>query len=579
MGIAPAALTADWSFACPDWEQRLRDGRSLVPTLPLDQVAADNAVAIFNKLRLPDVPGKPPLSEAAGDWFRDIVRAAFGSIDKESGARRVAEIFALVPKKNSKTTGAGALGVVALLLNSRPRAEMLVIGPTQEVADLCFQQASGMIDADDEGYLQKRFQVQEHLKTITDRLTGAKLKIKTFDMRVLTGSKPVIVIVDELHIMSAYSYASRVIGQLRGGLLPNPESLLIFITTQSDQPPAGVFKSELQYARGVRDGRITDGVRMLPVLYEFSEKMQIDPAKPWQDPNNWPMVLPNLGLSISIDRLLADWKQAKEKGEEEERRWASQHLNVEIGMALHADRWVGADYWQDAVDPEPITLESLIETCDVCTVGIDGGGLDDLLGLAVLGRDKITRDWKLWSKAWAQQDALTRRKENAERLHDFQDAGDLVICDFPTQDIEEVAEIVGRLFKAGKLPEKFGVGFDAMGVAAMVDELALRGVHTTENGGPVVAVAQGYRLSGAIWGVERKLADGTFWHAGSPMMAWCVGNAKAEQRGNAVLITKQAAGKSKIDPLVAAFNAAFLMSRNPEAAKAFDAESWVASYA
>jgi phage terminase large subunit-like protein len=544
-----------WDFSCQDWEDRLRRSDTLLPDLPLDEVEAGRALGIFGKLRLPDVPGRPALADAAGQWQRDIVRAVFGSLDQD-GSRQVPEVFALVPKKNSKTTGGAAIMVTALLMNRRPRAEFILVGPTQEVADLAFQQAAGMIDADPEGYLPKRFLVQEHIKTIFDRRTKARLKVKTFDLKVMTGAKPAGVLVDELHLMSTMSFAGRVIGQIRGGVIANPEAFLIFISTQSDAPPAGVFRAELQYARGVRDGRIKDG-RMLPVIYEFPEAMQRSPE--WQDPRNWPMVLPNLGKSIAIDRLVADWNTAQEKGEEEVRRWASQHLNVEIGLALHDDRWAGADYWEDAGD-ESITLDGLVERCDVAVVGIDGGGLDDLFGLAVIGRDRTTRDWLLWTRAWAHSEVLERRRDTAQRLEDFAAEGDLVICERPTQDYEEAAAIVAQLKDAGLLPEKAAVGIDPVGVAALVDELALNGI----DGSMVVAVPQGYRLSGAIWGMERKLKDGTLWHAGSRMMAWCVGNAKVEQRGDAVLITKQAAGKAKIDPLVAAFDAAMLMGRNPE---------------
>ena len=567
-----------WNFACPDWKDRLRSGASLVPALPLWHDEAERAVNIFNRLRLPDVPGNPTLGEAAGDWFRDAVRAVHGSLDPVTGRRRVPGVFLLVPKKNSKTTSSGAMMVTSLLMNRRPNAEFGLFGPTQEIADGAYDAAAGMIELDPQ--LKKLLRTRDHLKMIEHRGNGSELKITTFDPKIATGGRLAGWLLDELHLLGRVPFAARVIGQLRGSRTAIRESFGFIITTQSDEPPAGAFRSELQYARSVRDGTIADAT-VLPILYEFPEEMQRDKAAPWRNPALWPQVLPNVGRSVDVETLAQDFQTARDKGAEEERRWASQHLNIEIGLALHSDRWSGADHWEDATDTQ-ITLEHILAHAEVCTIGIDGGGLDDLLAVTVIGRHAQTGAWMWWSRAWVDRKVLELRKEIAASLQDLADAGDLEIVDIRTgreaephagaaegalnrgaraatsPDVLGVGALVRQVWEAGLLPEKNGVGLDPVGVAAIVHELGFLPE------GCMTSVPQGYRLNGAIQGAARKLADGGLVHGGQPLMTFAVGNAKQETKGNAVVITKETAGRSKIDPLLAGFNAFSLMSLNPE---------------
>jgi phage terminase large subunit-like protein len=547
-----------WDLSCKDWEDRIRSGRSLVPTLPLFEREAAEAVGFFDALRLPDVPGTPLLREAAGDWFRDIVAALFGSRDPETNTRHIREVFNLVPKGNSKTTYGAELMMTAMLMNTRPRAEYLFIGPTQAIADLAYSQAVGTVELDRE--LGKRFQVREHLKEIVDRVTHAKLKIKTFDLDILTGPRPVGVLLDELHLLGKHAAAGKVLRQLRGGLEKSTEGFLVMITTQSDQPPAGVFREELNMARAVRDGRFAG--RVLPVLYEFPEDIsrpvRANEIPAWYDPDTWKMVMPNLGRSLRLDSLRQDWEAEKVKGDHAIQVWASQHLNIEIGLGLKVDRWRGADHWPSAAK-QGLTLEGLIERSEVICIGIDGGGLDDLLGLAVLGRETDTRRWLLWSRAWAHRIVLERRKSEQSVFADLAEAGDLVIVDDMEVAFAELAEIAERIDAEGLLAS---VGLDPMGVGAIVDALADRGIEGDDR---VRGVQQGWTLNGAIKTAEIKLANGTLQHCGQKLMDYALQNAKIEPKGNAITITKQTSGAGKIDPLMAMFDAVVLMSRNPEA--------------
>lgn len=550
-------------LSCRDWFEKLKAGVPPLPdNLPIDEEEAAAAITVFEKLRLPDVPGKPLLRDVSARWARDFVGAIFGLVEMNEDRtivvnRNVRKFFQLVPKKNSKTTNGAAIMMTALLRNRRPNAEFLLVGPTQATAELAYDQAAGMIAADP--WLKKRFHTKDHQKTIEDRKNGAKLKIKSFDNKVMTGVKPVAVLVDELHELGKISYAQKVMTQIEGGIIANPEGFVVIITTQSDEPPAGVFKLELEHARAVRDG-LYEGGETLPMLYEFPLTMQADEKKPWEDPKLWRLVLPNLGRSITIDRLLPKFRENKEKGLEPFKVWASQHLNVQIGVAISGDGWRGADYWAGRGDTS-MTLENLLDRSEVVTFGGDGGGLDDLLSAAVIGREKGTRRWLLWNHAFAYEGVLEIRKDIASRLLDFKKEGSLTICKTAGDLMEQFAALFARVLASGKLPEKNAVGLDPNNVAAMIEALVEKGMTDAM----LRRLLQGPALSPAWWGMEMKLADRTLLHAGLDLMGWCVGNAKVERRANGILITKQLAGSAKIDPLIAAGCAAILMSWNPEA--------------
>lgn len=544
----------EWSTACPDWRERIVAKRSLIPA-PLFANEAAEALEVFKALKIVDAPGQPTFGEACEPWVFDFVAAIFGAYDAESGSRLISEFFLLISKKNSKSTIAAGIMVTALIRNWRHSAELLILAPTIEVAQNAYKPARDMVKADEE--LDELLHVQDHIRTITHRGNGAMLKVVAADTDTVSGKKAGHIFVDELWVFGKRAKADAMLREATGGTVSRPEGFIIWASTQADEEPAGVFKTKLDYFRDVRDGKINDP-RSLPVIYEFPEAMV--EAEAYLRPENFYVTNPNLGRSVRQTWLEDELRKVKDATGGEKQVFLAKHLNIEIGLALSNNRWAGAEYWEAAGD-KTLTLDSLLERSEVCTVGIDGGGLDDLFGLAVLGREKVTRKWLLWTHAWAHDDVLKRRADIATRLRDFERDRDLTISTDPMEPIDQAAGIVERVKDAGLLPEENAVGLDPAGVASLVDELEARGIGV----GMQVAVRQGFALSPASWGSEIKLKNGSLVHGARPLMAWCVGNAKVEVRGGAVVITKQSAGRAKIDPLVAAFNAIMLMARNPEA--------------
>lgn len=542
--------TPEYSTACLDWEERIRDGRSLIPP-PIFPEQANVALEVFKQLKIVDAPGSPTFGDASAPWVFDLVASIFGAYDAESGRRLIREWVICIPKKNSKSSLAAGIMMTALILGWRQSGIYTVLAPTVQVADNAFAPARDMVAKDDD--LSDLMHTQSHIKTITNRSTNATLKVLAADSSTVGGLKAVGVLVDELWLFGKQANAEAMLREAVGGLASRPEGFVIYLTTQSDDPPAGVFKEKLQYARDVRDGKILDP-GLVPVIYEHPPDMVA--SGECLKLENMAMVNPNMGYSVDQAFLEREYKKAELAGGESFRGFLAKHANLEIGMNLRSDRWAGADLWEQH-GREGLTLDEVLRRASVVDVGIDGGGLDDLLGLAVMGRDDSTGEWMFWVHAWAHPSVMERRKSEAARFHDFEKDGDLTIVKHIGDDVADVVEIIARIENEGLLDK---VGVDIYGIGAINEALEAAGVPKDK----IIGVAQGWKMVGAIKAAERKLAEGTLIHGGRPMMAWCVGNAKVEPKGNAIAITKQAAGFAKIDPLMAMFNAVTLMAMNPE---------------
>src|SRR3546814_17726182 len=121
-----------------------------------------------------------------------------------------------------------------------------------------------------------------------------------------------------------------------------PEGFVVYLTTHSDEPPAGVFKDKLDYFRGVRDGKIDDP-RTFGMLYEWPEAL-IE-AQTYLKPENFYVTNPNIRRAAS-ERYLEGQLHKAAGGELDDdgdtgsiQIGRATYVDVEIGFRLRRVRW------------------------------------------------------------------------------------------------------------------------------------------------------------------------------------------------------------------------------------------------
>lgn len=538
-----------YSTACPNWAERLVAGKSIIPA-PMYPESADYVLPIFKSLRIGDLPGKPTFGECARPWVFDFVSAVFGGYNAQTGEQKIREYGLLIAKKNTKSTLAAGIMMASLLTSWRENEEHLIVAPTKEVADNSFLAARAMVHADDA--LSAIFNVKMHTREIVHKQTNNSLKVAAARVNSVSGKKAGRVLVDELWLFGKHDWAEGLLMEATGGQIARAEGFTIYLSTQSEQTPTGVFKSKLEYWRKVRDGEVVDN-SVLPIIYEYPQHMV--ERGDYKNPKYFHIANPNIGASVSASWLENQLQKVKDLRDGSFQKFIAKHFNVEISTNLENGKWAASEFWNAAAD-KALTLGELIKRSEVAVCGIDGGGLDDLLGLCVIGREKGTGKWLHWAHAWAHEIALQRNTSQAMAWREIAARGELTFVQKPGEDVKQLCGIIDKIRPI--MPRSSAIGVDAAGITAIIDAITENGIEVEQ----IRTVAQGWKLNGAIKTVERMVAGGEMVHGGTLLMDYCVQNARISSNGNAVMITKQSS-RGKIDALMATFDAVVMMGLNP----------------
>lgn len=317
----------------------IQNNKGIIPP-PLYPESAKSALNVFQALKIPDLIGQPYIKNICAPWVFDLVKSIFGALNPQTNIREITNFFLLVAKKNTKSTIAAAVMLTTLITNKRPNAELLILAPTKEIADNSFQAIIGMIKA--EPVLQEFLHIQDHIKRITNKKTGSVLKVLAADKTSVSGTKASFVLVDELWIFGTKHDATQVLQEATGGLVSRPEGFVIYLSTQSERAPAGVFRDKLNYARKVRDGLISDP-RFLPVIYEYSPQQVKEGL--YKNPDYFHIANPNIGVSIQKDDLISLLRSSEAEGETAFQSVLAKHFNVEVATNIYSNTWEAALYW------------------------------------------------------------------------------------------------------------------------------------------------------------------------------------------------------------------------------------------
>ncbi|TAH55194.1 MAG: terminase large subunit [Treponema sp.] len=257
-------------------------------------------------------------------WQQFIIASLYGWRQKTTGLRRFRKAYIQVARKNGKTfLGAG---VELYDLITEPGAEVYSAATTRDQAKISFNDAKRMV--------QKSPELQEYIKSFRDTLVcgDGVFKALSADDSTLDGLNPSCSLVDEYHAHKDDS----IVGVIQTGM-GSREQPLLFIITTAGFSTASVCHEEYEIAKHTIAGdNGYENDEYFAIIFE------LDKSDNWKDRKVWIKANPNLGVSVSVEYMESQLKEAMQKTSKEG-EFKTKNLNYWVSSK---EGWISFDKWK-----------------------------------------------------------------------------------------------------------------------------------------------------------------------------------------------------------------------------------------
>lgn len=299
--------------------------------------------------------------------YKDIIAPLY-SWKNPNGTPRFNTLLCYGSRKFGKSFLGSAICAYELI--KKPRQEILVLASSIAQAKIHFDTIIGFSESP---FLKERFKKpNEHLGIIKDRVGKSTLKVlSSTNTQGLSGWNSSVILLDEFAEIRK-GIANEVWGRLKNSDLARKkqDGLKIVITTPQEDCHSHIAKQLWQNARDILDGKITDDLATLPVIYGASNDDDISSEETWKKAN------PGLGKIVPIEAYRKDWEQSKNDPRE-----LCRFKTLLLGMwVASVDSFINSQTWYQ--NAEEFTEDDLKDL--PCIMAIDYGGRYDLLSYVLL---------------------------------------------------------------------------------------------------------------------------------------------------------------------------------------------------